>query len=185
MITKSIILIPILTLQLMLSANSFQSAMPFPVEVNNENKQVLEVKQTLYHLKAPISKVDKLAKGCVAANVATGIDPHLIATLMASESDFKINAQSSMGYKGLMQTPKAEMKNSRSSTDIVKGAEILKEKLDIAGGSYEKALTYYKGSDYMFKGSKESLGHQQAMDVLKKYAQIKENLKQKETKVNG
>ena len=110
--------------------------------------------------------------------LANGIDPVLWACVVATESEYKINAVSSMGYKGLAQTRKAVMKTGFEVGDLTYGTCELKDKLRASNGDILKALTFYKGSKELYdRKGKPTKGHIQAKEVLVLHKKIKEEMK--------
>ncbi len=167
-------LLTLATLQIFSSVHNFQSSMPHPVKIN-EDAALVEVKRTLFYLNKDLKYAEPILNSAKANN----IDPVLWATLVETETGFKLTAKSKKGYKGLAQTPNAVMKTGFEVGDLTYGSCILKEKLRIANGNIEKALTYYKGSPTLTdKYGRDTLGHKQAKQVLKLYAKVKEQIKE-------
>lgn len=92
------------------------------------------------------------------------IDPLILVSLIHTESNFRHNAVSPDGHRGLMQASKTKVKDVYS--DISGGTRVLKEKLKRAHGNLPKALAYYKGGD-------NPAAHYQAKKVLKVYNKLK------------
>ena len=157
------------TFQIFDAVQDFQTNFPQPLAIK-EDVKLTETRLALRLLNAPPEKLDKLTKACYSAGLATDIDPILIASIIPKESNFKVQAKSNKGYKGLMQTNKAEMRWSRAGTDVMKGAEILREKIDIAKGNVDKGMVFYKGS-----GGKESQAI--AKDQMEFYRKLREQVK--------
>jgi soluble lytic murein transglycosylase-like protein len=67
--------------------------------------ELQETRKALLILNCPVEKIDKLAEAIVMGAKVAGVHPVLIASLIATESEFKETARSSKNYKGLMQTP--------------------------------------------------------------------------------
>jgi hypothetical protein len=104
--------------------------------------ELQDTKKALLILNCPVEKIDKLAEAIVMGAKVAGVHPILIASLIASESEFKETAVSKKHYKGLLQTP---TKTGIIIADVVHGAAILKDKLRITDGKLLPALQLYKG----------------------------------------
>jgi hypothetical protein len=143
---KIIFLIVILVLNTIVIKNYLKIQIPAKVIVLKQKTKTVFVYQTPKDKQELIEKVfgikPELAKAFVTAGMQTSIDPILLASLAYTESTFNKYAISSKGYKGLMQTPKWFQ---FSSMDVLYGAEILKQKLDLAKGNIYIALAMYKG----------------------------------------
>jgi len=107
-------------------------------------QQIDRVKQSLVKLGAPLEKVEDLAMAIKSASVSAQVSPILLVALMYTENEsFDYRAVSEKGYKGLMQTPWASMR--WADVDILLGARILEEKLELTGNDLLEALRLYKG----------------------------------------
>lgn len=183
MLKTTLLIVPILTLQLFNAVNDFNKDLPQSVQMG-EDVRLVQSREAFKIIKAPSDRIETLSKGTFAATVATEIDPVLIATLMSTESEFKVTALSPLGYKSLMQRPRSRMKWEYAEVDVVDGACCLREKLKIAKGDMLKALTFYKGSDSLYVKNRKtgrlekSAGHKQAEEVLDLYNRVKETLRQ-------
>lgn len=164
----SIVVVPLLTFQLFGAVHDFQTSMPIPVQIKEEDPAE-PVRKVLTILK----RDPKYAKDIYVSAKSNDIDPILWACNIECESEYKINAKSSMGYKGLAQTPKAKMKTGFEVADLMYGACIYKEKLQIAKGDRFKALCLYKGG--LSPAAKRD-----AQKVYDLYAKVKKQL-EKET----
>ena len=116
------------------------------------------VRHILRRLGAPRKEISDLGSAIHLASARTGIDEKLLSVLMHTESNFQHKAQSDTGYGGLMQTPTS---SGFTDADVLHGADVLKEKLEVAHGDILKALTFYKG------GGK--IAAEQASEVIKIY----------------
>lgn len=92
------------------------------------------------------------------------ISPEFIIALASTESDFKENALSKKGYKGLMQIPQ----NVPIDANILIGSYIFRKKMSLVNNDIEKAICLYKGYKI---GSKE--GKKQAKKVIDLYNTIR------------
>ena len=153
------------TLQLFSIVNDFQTTLPQPVCIKEEI-QITKTRYALEALGAPSERMNSLVRGTYAASIGTDIDPILIATIIPVESNFNINAKSKLGYKGLMQTPKADMKWTYAESDIMRGACTLREKIVSTKGNLDLAMVKYKGH-----GGPESVVF--AKSQMSKYRKIK------------
>lgn len=133
-----------------------------PIKVN-ESIIDKDVKASLIYLNVPKSKIQLMTNAVSTAARSTEISPLLIVALISTESNFKQNALSSKGYKGLMQTPFATMK--WEEVDVLIGAKILKEKLYYANNDLTLALSLYKGGN-------NPVARKQALATLKLYKQL-------------
>lgn len=155
-----------------------------PMRIELNESEAVRTKKALTLLNCPKEKQDVMAQSITSTSKilptmyigGLPIDNNiLIAVLMASESEFSVNARSSMGYKSLMQTPTA---TKRPITDTAHGLDILQEKLQIAKGDLETALTFYKGSKTLYDAKgKSTLGHKQALEVIAKYKKVVDTIK--------
>lgn len=94
------------------------------------------------------------------------ISSDLIIALIMTESAFKKDATSSLGYKGLMQIPNDVY---HKDANIMIGTRILNEKIRIAKNDMDKALLLYKG--YPLDSER---GKEQIQKVYKIYHKLKE-----------
>lgn len=107
-----------------------------------------------------------LANSYDFATQQTGISQEMLIALTHTESNFKPNAISSKGYKGLMQIPqRLESKDAH----VLEGATILKNKIRIADGDIRKALSLYKGYPV-----NDRRGQEQVEKVMKLYNYLRE-----------
>jgi len=135
------------------------SILPFKTIENSQPIQQYSsshVRHILRRLGAPRKEINDLGSAIHLASVRTGIDEKLLSVLMYTESNFQHKAQS--GYRGLRQTPTS---SEFTDVDVLHGADILKEKLEMAHGDILKALTFYKG------GGKIAV--EEASEVIKIY----------------
>jgi soluble lytic murein transglycosylase-like protein len=119
-----------------------------PVKVENKiskdnRKETIERK--IRFLKAPERDIKELTGAIDIVSRVTNKHPDLIIAIMSTESEFKRNAVSSKGYKGLMQTPRASFEHL--DVDTLYGVRILEEKLKTTDGDLLKALALYKGGN--------------------------------------
>lgn len=165
--------VALLTTAIFSSVNDFHNALPTPVQFKEDSK----LTDTRTALKL-LGRDEKFVNPIYHSALANGIDPVLWACVIATESEYKINAVSSMGYKGLAQTRKAVMKTGYEVGDLTYGSCELKDKLQSANGNMEKALTFYKGSKELYdKKGRPTKGHIQAIEVLNLHKKIKEQMK--------
>lgn len=168
--------VTLITFQIFSTVHTFQTSMPQPVKIN-EDSAITEVKKALFIL----GRNPKYAAPVYYSAKANDIDPILWAQVLDTESDYVMTAESSMGYKGFAQTPKAVMKTGFEVGDMTYGSCVLRDKLRISKGNMETALTYYKGSKTLTdKNGKDTLGHTQAKRVLTLYAKLKNQMKEQE-----
>ncbi len=102
----------------------------------------------------------ELARDIYDVAVDEGLDPFLFTSLIYTESSFKSDAISVKGYHGLSQIP-YKIPPKYNKANLVIGAKIFKEKLEIARGDLALAILYYKG----YKPDSKR-GHLQARKVL-------------------
>lgn len=125
-------------------------------------------------LGCPEEKLNRYTLSCVLGAQVAKVDPVLIACLMWTESRFNPTARSSMGYKGVMQTPTS---TGYVEADTMHGCNKLRDHLQMADGVMVRALTNYKGSKKMMilKNGKmvKSEGYKQALEVLELYHNMK------------
>lgn len=139
---------------------------PFKIPVYHKKQEEDIVSRKLRFLNVSDKRSKELTKSIKIASSCTGIKEELLIALMKTESDFKSNAVSSKGYKGLMQTPKATFEYPE--VDTLYGAKILQDKLKYANGDLLQALTLYKGGN-------NSLARKYAKETLKLYEEILKN----------
>ena len=111
-----------------------------PVSITASIATESPIKRKLNHI--GVSSNPKLINAIGFASEQNNISVDLIIALTWTESQFKQNAVSSAGYKGLMQIPHAVY---QSDANILIGTRILREKIDYAKGDMIKALMLYKG----------------------------------------
>jgi soluble lytic murein transglycosylase-like protein len=121
------------------------------------------IQQGLVFLGCPKEKIYSIGYGIRLAEIRTGIEGLLIVSLLRTESNFRTEARSKKGYKGLMQTPTA---TKIPEVDILHGAMILKDKLHLTKGNMLHALTLYKGGN-------NQEARKQAKEVLVLYRKVK------------
>ena len=153
---------------LVVTYDNFSMNLPVAVKIENENVILTEIKNDLKTLKADKDKIPELAQAVYIAHQSTGLNPKLITALMKTESNFKINAigpanRTHIRYKGLMQTPTATLEFS--DVDILHGARILKQKLEISNNDLRTALALYKGGN-------NPTAYRQADNVLAIYMKL-------------
>jgi len=172
-VTKALMkagLIGIVCYNIYLANNEFNKTRLLPMKIEStENKDIKRTKEALAILNLPANKIPTYSESVILASRAADVDPVLIVALMYTESSFKVTARSSKGYTGLMQTPS---RTGYVEADIMHGASILKEKLQISKGDIHKALTFYKGSKY----DKNNLGYKQATQVLDLYNKLNKRI---------
>jgi hypothetical protein len=176
MIKTMIVTCSIATMTIFSAANNFITDLPKPVQISEDAVRT-KARLALIELNAPAEHRERLISAVHSAAVATGIDPILIACIIPKESEFKISARSPKNYKGLMQADKATMKWGFAETDVVYGACILREKIQIAHGDVEKGMVFYKGH-----GGKESQDIARAQ--MKFYRGIRDRVEAKITESN-
>lgn len=169
--TVTLTLLPALTFQVFSVVNDFHKEFPQPVSIK-EPITLTETREALKILGAPKDKLEKLTKACYSAGFATDIDPVVIACIMIKESEFKVDAKSNKGYKGLMQTRNAAMKWDYAEADVMGGACDLRSKLNATKGHLPTAMVYYKGH-----GGEES--KKIAATQMKFYYEIKAKVNEK------
>ena len=140
-----------------------QLSLPVPVDFV-QNPVEIEIQHSLVRLNAPSNKVEALTDAVYTASAITRIDPLLLVALMYTESNFNLNAVSSLNYKGLMQTPYASMK--WADVDVLIGARILREKITIARNDVPLAVALYKGGN-------NTAAKKYASETLRLYRRLK------------
>ncbi len=118
------------------------------------------VKETLIDLRAPKEKVASLNRWIRSASGVTHVDPILLVCLLHTESGFRKDAVSEKGYKGEAQTKRF---SEFSSVNILEGAEILRDKLELSKGDMFEAVARYKG------GKDNEEARDQATEVMRLY----------------
>ncbi len=108
------------------------------IPITIENKKDVIVSK----LKVEYGITDKIAKAIYLAHELSGYNPMFIAELALSESEFNNNAVSSVGYKGIMQTP---TRTGYVEADVVHGVAILMDKFKESKGNILVAIALYKG----------------------------------------
>lgn len=131
--------------------------------ITTNPKKIDIIKRNLKFLGAPERDLEILSKSIEIASNATNINHKILTALMSTESNFKKDAISSKGYKGLMQTKVASF--GYSEVDTLMGAKVLEEKLRYAKGDMLKALALYKGGN-------NPLALRYAKNVIKVYNRL-------------
>jgi hypothetical protein len=121
------------------------------------------LRESLVYLQCPGHQILSVEHGIKIASNATGIGEMLIASLLYTESGFRVSATSPKGYRGIAQTPTATMKYAE--VDILHGAFILQDKLRITNGNMFRALSLYKGGN-------NPVAQKQAKQVLQVYNEV-------------
>jgi soluble lytic murein transglycosylase-like protein len=141
---------------IVLCAQQFHRNLPLPVKMKmtadklTVPQEMIQLTQALQHLNCPQYKIASIAEGILKGSRTIGVDPKLVLALLFTESQFKLNAISPKGYKGLMQTPRASMEYA--DVDILYGCRILEEKMQSPAAlgrngrvDMRKAIAMYKG----------------------------------------
>jgi len=123
-----------------MGSTSIQSAPEIKTVDTIENIEKMKIATSMMKLTGKVHS--SLIPAFLKAGQIYSIDPVLLVVLCYTESTFDPNAVSKKNYKGLMQTPH---KTGYTDIDIMYGARILKEKMDVANGDKIKALALYKG----------------------------------------
>jgi hypothetical protein len=161
----------LLSLSMFNAVSEFQKDFPIPIQIKDQ--QIEDVQKTLFIL----GRDQKYLFPIVNSAKSNGIDPTLWACIVETESEYNMTAKSSMGYKGLAQTPQAVMKTGFITADLTYGTCTLKEKLIISKGDMLKAITFYKGSKELYDAKgKKTKGHEQALEALALYKRVKSKL---------
>lgn len=153
-----------------------QSHPPAPAAVRLTSEQIAWKRTTdaLTLLECPTEKLRRFTQSCVLGAQVPNVDPVFIACLIKTESEFKPKARSSMGYKGVMQTPTA---TGYVEADTMHGCNKLQDHLQDTHGNLVNALTNYKGSPRTMVRVHgrlvKSEGYKQALAVLALYKSIK------------
>jgi soluble lytic murein transglycosylase-like protein len=114
----------------------------------------------------PFLEAQKIALAVDRAVDETRISGYLIICLMKTESNFNKHAISYKFYKGLMQTPGY---TGYIDIDVLWGARILQEKLEMTHYDLRKALALYKGGN-------NRLARRQASEVLKLWKRVSKEI---------
>jgi soluble lytic murein transglycosylase-like protein len=114
-------------------------------------------------LGCPGHQIREVQYGIEIASNRTGIGGVLLSTLLYTESNFKRDAISPKGYRGIGQTPTATMKYVE--VDILHGAMILRDKLRLTNGNMFEALALYKGGN-------NPVAKKQARQVIQIYNEV-------------
>jgi len=115
----------------------------------------------------------KFARDIFSSASAKNIDPVFWACLIETESEFKLTARSSKGYKGLTQTPKAVGRTGFELGDMTYGICILDEKLKVARGDLNLAMALYKGGN-------NPAAKKEAKKVFVLYEKVNTQIKEKQ-----
>lgn len=103
----------------------------------------------------PTAPADRIAKAIVSSAKACNIDPYLVTSLMHTESNFKVDAESVTGARGLMQIVKSTFISLGGEWDmaydielnIAKGSCYLARHVKTYEGRVDLALKRYNGND--------------------------------------
>jgi hypothetical protein len=142
---------------------------PMKIE-STETKELKRTKEALALLKLSPEKIPQYADGIIMSAKVAGVDPVLLACLYYTESRFSLTAKSRMGFKGIAQTPTS---TGYVASDMVHGADKLREKMESNNNDIHAALTNYKGSKF----KKGTAGYKQASEVLVLYASLNKQIK--------
>ena len=144
---------------LIITVGVMQTRLIIPIELQTQMSQTELKMEKMGYPKILAGPID-------LASQQTELSPEFIIALMHSESGFDERAVSSKGYKGLMQIPFAVY---YQDANILIGARIFKEKMDLAKGNVVMAIILYKGyaNDIV-------RGRMQAEKVLRLYRKLKE-----------
>lgn len=113
----------------------------------NYNSSVNRVTSSTYS--GTDNEKDKIYDAVNKASQKYGIDSKLILSIIEAESNFDVNAVSSVGAQGLMQVMPSNLKNMGVSNgfdieeNINAGTSLLRQYLDMYGGDVEMALMAY------------------------------------------
>jgi soluble lytic murein transglycosylase-like protein len=128
--------------------------MPYTINVITQKDKSLElsknIEKKLKMYGAPKSKIIVLTHAVKVASTTnlSGINHNWILAIIHTEDpEFKLNAQSPKGYKGLMGTPGNKTTGQYPDVDILHGVHILEEKLTETNGNMLNALTLYEGGN--------------------------------------
>lgn len=140
---------------------------PFPTKAHNDSQK--EIIYTILKDNGVLNKnLSELSDAILLSADAINVSPLLVIAIMKSESNFKLTAVSSKGYKSLMQTPTATMEFY--DVDTLHGARIFAKKLKYCDNDLMKALILYKGGG---KPSAKKQATRQAEEVYKLYTELK------------
>jgi len=153
------IIILFITVVTVLATSLQQMQMIVPIEVL-QKKNVTELK-----LQSMGEQSKNLAKAIDLAAKQSGLSSEFLIALAFTESTFKKNVISCKGYKGLMQIPHAVF---YPDANMLIGAHIFNEKMQIAKGNLTKAICLYKGYAY-----ENPRGRMQAEKVLSLYRKLR------------
>lgn len=136
---------------------------PIQVEKEKIKKNILKVRK--------IDSINpRIVNGIYLTSKGTGFSTEFLVALVESESEFKINARSKKGYKGLLQTPTA---TGYPEVDILHGACILQDKLKETKGNFKSALILYKGGGKNKHSRKYKVAKKQVEELLCLYGKVK------------
>lgn len=142
----------------------FISNLPVPVSISKFEVDPIQVeaKVSLIVADAPRDRIPVLTKAVANASKSENIHPLMLTVLMKTESNYKKNARSPKGYVGELQTPTA---TEFSDINVLYGARILREKLNMINNNMLRALALYKGGD-------NSTARSQAQHVMTTYEKL-------------
>ena len=154
--------------------HDFQSTLPQPVLLTKEDPRLVEVRKALRLL----GRDEAFAYDVFVTATAKNIDPIMWVANVECESEFKRTAVSPKGYKGLGQTPRAQMRPGYDAADLMLAACIYAEKIRIAKGDERKALQLYKGGN-------NPAALKEAEKVFRLTAKLKTKIQSQEDIENG
>ena len=121
-----VVLLGIVLYQVFLAARMYHEHLPVPYQVPvpkvvAKQMSAAEMEQhqlsiALNSLQCPSTKLKPFSEGILKGAHSIKVDPLLVTALSFTECRFKMNAVSSKGYKGAMQTPWASMRFRRRKT---------------------------------------------------------------------
>ncbi len=150
---------------LMVGVFQLQNSMMTPVKLLNP---VVQVNRTLMQLNHVGIRSKEMAVSIDMVSQKTKLPQEFIIALMYTESTGNKFAVSCKGYKGLMQIPHNVF---YEDANLLIGARIFLEKMQLANNNMENAVALYKG--YPINSDR---GKQQAKKVLSLYYRLKEKV---------
>lgn len=172
------IIFKVLLLALVLSATyqqllHFHASLIIPMKMERvlsaDEKQTIEVRKAfklMWGREASIGIIEGIKFGAKSIRTIK-VDPILLAILLDTESEGNLNAKSSKGYRGLMQTVSS---TGIPEADIMHGAKMLDQKLSWKKVNPHRNLRIALA---LYKGGLSVQAFSQADQVLRRYSAIK------------
>ena len=150
--------LPLLAVFVVVIPLSFASLVPtnkaLSIEEQQTQAQSTRIQAYITRMR-PSAPAERIATAIVTSAKVCKLDPYLVTSLMHTESDFRVDAESVTGARGLMQIVKSTFESLGGNwsmaydieTNVTKGTCYLAKHVDTYKGRVDLALTRYNGND--------------------------------------